>query len=163
MDLLFELLPRLVWLFIVTRVIRIATKNARRGKKRTTARTQQQRVQRLSNANPANSANGPAKWDTGSRKLANQAKSYKPQNPAKTELSGRGSFRDAGFDDYSSASHSQRVKTTTGYNRKLATDEHAMRHSANMQYSHTYDGHEPWDKCMPKEKDPWDKDFYAED
>ena len=49
----------------------------------------------------------------------------------------------------------------SGYDRTLKNDKVKMRRARGMQYSHTYDGHEPWDKCLPKEKDPWDKDFYA--
>lgn len=49
----------------------------------------------------------------------------------------------------------------SGYDKKYAFDRHSKRRAAEKQYSHTYDGHEPWDKCLPKEKDPWDKDFYA--
>ena len=49
----------------------------------------------------------------------------------------------------------------SGYDRKLKTDRVSQHRAQRRQYSHTYDGHEPWDKCMPKEKDPWDKDFYV--
>lgn len=37
---------------------------------------------------------------------------------------------------------------------------HKVKRGENMHFSHIYDGHEPWDKCIPPEKDPWDKDFY---
>lgn len=37
---------------------------------------------------------------------------------------------------------------------------HKVKRGENMRFSHIYDGHEPWDKCIPPEKDPWDKDFY---
>lgn len=37
---------------------------------------------------------------------------------------------------------------------------HKVKSGENMRFSSTYDGHEPWDKCIPPEKDPWDKDFY---
>ena len=37
---------------------------------------------------------------------------------------------------------------------------HKAKRGENMRFSHIYDGHEPWDKCIPPEKDPWDKDFY---
>ena len=48
-------------------------------------------------------------------------------------------------------------RTVTGYDRNFVSS----RSESARQYSHTYDGHEPWDDCLPKEKDPWDKDFYA--
>ena len=48
-------------------------------------------------------------------------------------------------------------RTVTGYDRNFVSS----RSETARQYSHTFDGHEPWDDCLPKEKDPWDKDFYA--
>ena len=39
---------------------------------------------------------------------------------------------------------------------------HKVKRGENMHFSHIYDGHEPWDKCIPPEKDPWDKDFYKD-
>lgn len=39
---------------------------------------------------------------------------------------------------------------------------HKAKRGENMRFSHIYDGHEPWDKCIPPEKDPWDKDFYKD-
>ena len=39
---------------------------------------------------------------------------------------------------------------------------HKVKRGENMRFSHVYDGHEPWDKCIPPEKDPWDKDFYKD-
>ncbi len=70
-----------------------------------------------------------------------------------------GSFRNAGFDDYSAKG--RKKDFVSGYDKKLAKGGYATKRAAGMQYSHTYDGHEPWDECLPKEKDPWDKDFYA--
>lgn len=68
-------------------------------------------------------------------------------------------FSNTGYDDYSSLS---RKKDYTGdYDKKYSKDSRYSRQSAARQYSHTYNGHEPWDKCIPKEKDPWDKDFYS--
>ncbi|MDY4586699.1 MAG: hypothetical protein SPC84_07525 [Oscillospiraceae bacterium] len=43
---------------------------------------------------------------------------------------------------------------------KKARYTHKVKRGENMRFSHIYDGHEPWDKCIPPEKDPWDKDFY---
>lgn len=67
------------------------------------------------------------------------------------------SFGNTGFDTYTAKG--RRKDFVSGYDKKLTG--RAGRNSARVQYSHTYDGHEPWDKCLPKEKDPWDKDFYA--
>lgn len=69
------------------------------------------------------------------------------------------SFRNTDFDDYSAKG--RKKDFVSGYDKKLSEGGYAARRAADMQYSHTYDGHEPWDKCLPKEKDPWDKDFYA--
>lgn len=70
-----------------------------------------------------------------------------------------GSFRNSDFDDYSAKG--RKKDFVSGYDRKLAKGSYSHRRAATVQYSHTYDGHEPWDKCLPKEKDPWDKDFYV--
>ena len=70
-----------------------------------------------------------------------------------------GMFRNTEFDDYSAKG--RKKDFVTGYDKKLAKGGKRAKRAAGMQYSHTYDGHEPWDKCLPKEKDPWDKDFYA--
>ena len=71
-----------------------------------------------------------------------------------------GSRSSKGYDDYQKQlkkSRRQSSKTTTGYDRTYIDTQSNRR----RQYSHTFDGHEPWDDCLPKEKDPWDKDFYA--
>ena len=70
-----------------------------------------------------------------------------------------GMFRNTEFDDYSAKG--RKKDFVSGYDKKLAKGGKRAKRAASMQYSHTYDGHEPWDKCLPKEKDPWDKDFYA--
>lgn len=72
------------------------------------------------------------------------------------------SFFNSDFDDYSSVSaKGPKTDYVSGYNRNYADGSAAHRYNLGMQYSHTYDGHEPWDDCLPKEKDPWDKDFYT--
>lgn len=43
---------------------------------------------------------------------------------------------------------------------KKTNYSHNIKKGENMRFSHIYDGHEPWDDCIPPEKDPWDKDFY---
>lgn len=50
-----------------------------------------------------------------------------------------------------------------GYDRRYEKDTGGIRYEQSRikKLSHTFDGHEPWDKCIPKEKDPWDKDFRA--
>ena len=72
----------------------------------------------------------------------------------------QGIFTNTGFDDYSVIG--RKKDYVSGYDKKYAKSNSVwVRQSTAKQYSHTYDGHEPWDKCLPKEKDPWDKDFYA--
>lgn len=72
------------------------------------------------------------------------------------------SFFNSDFDDYSSVSaKGPKADYVSGYDRNYADGSSARRYNLGMQYSHTYDGHEPWDDCLPKEKDPWDKDFYT--
>ena len=66
-----------------------------------------------------------------------------------------GIFSNTGYDDYSA------IGRKKDYDKKYAKGSIWAKRSTAKQYSHTYDGHEPWDKCMPKEKDPWDKDFYT--
>ena len=76
------------------------------------------------------------------------------------ELGSSSSARKLGYDDYSKASRKNRTarsKTTSGYDRTYIDNSSNRR----KQYSHTFDGHEPWDDCLPKEKDPWDKNFYS--
>lgn len=138
-DTIFEIFPALVWLFIIIRIVSAVKKPASKGRQ-TTART--------------------TRSTTGN---------YKPKNAPKTELGGlkklASSFGNTDFDDYSkNKKHSDghAGKTTSGYSRSLSKDHDKMHKASHMQYSHTYDGHEPWDDCMPKEKDPWDKDFYRQ-
>ena len=68
-------------------------------------------------------------------------------------------FGNTDFDDYSVIG--RKKDYVSGYDEKYAKENMWSRRSTAMQYSHTYDGHEPWDDCLPKEKDPWDKDFYT--
>lgn len=77
----------------------------------------------------------------------------------KEKSSDFGMFRNTDFDDYSAMG--RKKDFVSGYDKKYAKNSQMTRRAAGMQYSHTYNGHEPWDKCLPKEKDPWDKDFYA--
>ncbi|MBQ8604173.1 MAG: hypothetical protein IJ410_04955 [Oscillospiraceae bacterium] len=77
----------------------------------------------------------------------------------KTRKSFGSSFGNSDFDSYEAKG---RLKDfVSGYDKKLKKGGASQRRAQDMQFSHTYDGHEPWDKCLPKEKDPWDKDFYA--
>ena len=72
------------------------------------------------------------------------------------------SFFNSDFDDYSAVrARGPKTDYVSGYDRNYADGSSARRYNLGMQYSHTYDGHEPWDDCLPKEKDPWDKDFYT--
>lgn len=81
----------------------------------------------------------------------------KPAKPKMTFSLGK-SFRNTDFDEYTA--RGRRKDVVTGYDRKISGGT-SYRRAAGMQFSHTYDGHEPWDECLPKEKDPWDKDFYT--
>lgn len=86
----------------------------------------------------------------------------KPAKEKKATVSHK-SFHNSDFDSYESHRAKGRGKDyTTGYNKDFSKGGSDYRRSKAMQYSHTYDGHEPWDDCLPKEKDPWDKDFYVE-
>lgn len=69
------------------------------------------------------------------------------------------SFKNTEFDTY--RAKGLKKDFVSGYDKKYSDGTVRHYHSENMQYSHTYDGHEPWDSCLPKEKDPWDKDFKA--
>lgn len=69
------------------------------------------------------------------------------------------SFRNTDFDVYEAKGRLKDL--VSGYDKELKTSKVKMKRASHMQYSHTYDGHEPWDDCLPKEKDPWDPDFYA--
>ena len=72
------------------------------------------------------------------------------------------SFHNSDYDNYEKHRARGRSKDyTTGYDKRYSKGGTGYRQSKSMQYSHTYDGHEPWDDCLPKEKDPWDKDFYV--
>lgn len=91
--------------------------------------------------------------------------SLDPLNKLKERVYSRkanASFFNSDFDDYSSVSaKGPKADYVSGYDRNYADGSSARRYNLGMQYSHTYDGHEPWDDCLPKEKDPWDKDFYT--
>lgn len=70
------------------------------------------------------------------------------------------SFFNSDFDTYTSYSERQSTaKYVSGYDKDYLRGGANFKNSLKMQYSHTYDGHEPWDDCLPKEKDPWDKNF----
>ncbi|MEG2192375.1 MAG: hypothetical protein RRX95_03750 [Oscillospiraceae bacterium] len=78
-------------------------------------------------------------------------------------------------DDYSNHKHyadkegafvnrqSDEEKYATGYKQKHSLSSYypPFKKSQIKQYSHTFNGSEPWDKSIPKEKDPWDKNFRA--
>lgn len=112
-------------------------------------------VKHLQNANPDAPQNKNRDSHGDGRRIANAARSFKPKNPARTELKFGGLFQNTGYDDYSS------IGSASGYNRDIFDDKNAMANAFRVQYSHTYDGHEPWDKCLPREKDPWEDGFYS--
>ena len=137
------LLPIVFWLFIVMLIIRVS-----KPRSRPQARSNRGRVRQ-----PARSFSRPQMqkglFDMNLGKGAE-----------KRQKSGDfGMFRNTEFDDYSAKG--RKKDFVSGYDKKLAKGGKRTKRAAGMQYSHTYDGHEPWDKCLPKEKDPWDKDFYA--
>ena len=147
----FVIVPVLFWLFIVMLVIAVA-KPARR------------------NIGSPRQSSSSQRYSGGYTKPVQMTKSFdRPKmreglfdmklgkSPQKKDK--QGIFTNTDFDDYSVLS--RKKDYVTGYNKKYAKDSIWSRRSTTKQYSHTYDGHEPWDKCMPKEKDPWDKDFYV--
>ncbi len=79
----------------------------------------------------------------------------------KPEPSDRGRYPAVSSQEGRSARAARQRGSMTGYSRKNSYGA-AYRKARNMRFSHMYDGHDPWDDCIPKEKDPWDKDFYAQ-
>ncbi|MBP0980320.1 MAG: hypothetical protein J6Q18_02015 [Oscillospiraceae bacterium] len=137
------LLPIVFWLFIVMLIIRTS-----KPRRRPHARSNRGRVRQ-----PARSFSRP-QMQKGLFDMDLNRKTEKKQKKADG-----GMFRNAGYDDYSVLG--RKKDFVSGYDKRLKQDGYRQRRATHMQYSHTYDGHEPWDKCLPKEKDPWDKDFYA--
>ena len=136
------LLPVVFWLFIVMLIIAVS-KPRRRPRSRTSrGRT----VQSSRSFTRPQMQKGLFDMDQGRK------------NEKKKEFS-FGSLRKGGYDDNSAKG--RKKDFVSGYDKRLKEDGYRQKRAANMQYSHTYEGHEPWDKCLPKEKDPWDKDFYA--
>ena len=177
----------IVWTTIINAVIKglSNTKNDRQAPppsfggqsmpSRQQPRSRQRPGQRLQNANPAAPQNaggrGPlgqtTKTPSGQRQVYNTytrqttqaqttARSNKNKEKAGTVTGG---FFNSGYDKYDTK-RKRGQDFVSGYDRKYSGGV-SQRRAADMQFSHVYDGHEPWDDCLPKEKDPWDKDFYS--
>lgn len=124
-------------------------------------------AQRLQNANPAAPQNaggrGPLGQTTKSQPSARQIYNTvtKQVSDSKKEKIGTvgGGFMKSGYDKYDTK-EKRGQKYVSGYDRRFSGGV-VQRRAEGMQFSHVYDGHEPWDDCLPKEKDPWDKDFYS--
>lgn len=139
--------PILMWIFIVLMVV-AAKSSIRHSKNQQTnipQTPQNSRVQPLQNRNNTYSRNP----SPGATK-----KKYGLNNR---------SFHNNDFDSYEMYEAKGRKQDyVSGYDKKFNHNGRNYKHNAEMQYSHNYNGHEPWDDCLPKEKDPWDKDFYPE-
>jgi len=139
-------IPMLIWIGIVAGIVAAVKGNFRRkssqrqpmARRRTAPRRMPQRPQ----------------MQKGLFDMKTDKNSPKP----KISFSMGKSFRNTDYDEYTA--RGRRKDVVTGYDRKISGGT-SYRRAAGMQFSHTYDGHEPWDKCLPKEKDPWDKDFYT--
>ncbi len=139
--LFFMLFPFIVWVGIVAAIVMAINGNfRRRGRGRT--------VRNNGRVNPTIQLSG---------EMRKPAKKTAGRNSGGVERK-RFSFGNSGYDTYETKG--RKKDFVSGYDRRVAGGEN-YRRAKGMQYSHTYNGHEPWDKCLPKEKDPWDKDFYA--
>ncbi len=97
----------------------------------------------------------------GSRRVSDYPRPQKgifDMKPTRPKSKSAFSKRDNDFDTYTA--RGRKKDFVGGYDKKF-TNGQSYRRARGMQFSHTYNGHEPWDKCLPKEKDPWDKDFYV--
>ncbi len=96
----------------------------------------------------------------GSRPTANRPQMQKDLYERKSSPSKQRKtfFGNSGYDDYNAKG--RKKDFVSGYDKRYSTSR-SYRQASRTQYTHTYNGHEPWDKCLPKEKDPWDKDFRA--
>lgn len=146
------ILPVVFWLFIVMLIIAVSKPKHRPTQMRTGTQTRAGSFSRpkqtiRTSADRPRMQEGLFDMDLG-RKTTEKKKGFS-----------LGAFRNTKFDDYSAKG--RKKDFVSGYDKKLSKGGYATKRAANMQYSHTYDGHEPWDECLPKEKDPWDKDFYT--
>ena len=141
------LIPFLFWLFIVMLIIAVS-KSGAKSRRPGRARAPQRMATSRKPAQNGRVSSVRPKMQEGLFDM-----SLGKDSTSKKKMS-LGSFRNTGFDKYETKG--RRKDLVTGYDRTVN-----VKRAANMQFSHTYDGHEPWDKCLPKEKDPWDKDFYA--
>ena len=144
------LLPVVFWCFIVGLIITVA-KPKRRGQSATRTVSQRNTAGRVTPRRNTKLNFDRPKMREG---LFDINLGKKPQKQTKNTM-----FSNTGYDDYSVIG--RKKDYVSGYDKKYSKENVWSRRSTAMQYSHTYDGHEPWDKCLPKEKDPWDKDFYA--
>ena len=143
------LLPFVFWIFIVMLIIAVSSSGKSRRNVQTRQRTTAQRYP-SARKNTGRVASTRPQMEKGlfDMKLDRE----KPKQ--KKSFSLFDVLTKTGFDKYDAKG--RRKDFVDGYDRTIN-----VKRARHMQYSHTYDGHEPWDDCLPKEKDPWDKDFYA--
>lgn len=143
------LLPFVFWIFIVMLIIAVSSS----GKSRRSAQQgQRPTAQRYPSArkNTGRVASVRPQMEKGlfDMKLGRE-KQGKEKSFSLSDM-----LNKTGFDRYEAKG--RKKDFVDGYDRTIN-----VKKAQHMQYSHTYDGHEPWDDCLPKEKDPWDKDFYV--
>lgn len=152
---IFIMFPFLIWLFILLVIINAVKGNF---KKSPGHRSQQTTV----NRNRGYTKQQPTIRMSADRPKMQQGLFDMNLGKGKKEKKSFGFGTSHGNSDFDKYEARGRLKDfVSGYDRKLKTNKVSQRRARNMQFSHTYDGHEPWDDCLPKEKDPWDKDFYA--
>ena len=143
------LLPFVFWIFIVMLIIAVSSSGKTRRNVQSRQRTTAQRYQPSLRKNTGRVASARPQMEKGlfDMKLGRE----KPRKEKSFSLSDM--LNKTGFDRYEAKG--RKKDFVNGYDRTIN-----VKKAQYMQFSHTYDGHEPWDDCLPKEKDPWDKDFY---
>ena len=151
----FMIVPILFWLFVLMLVIAVAKPKRRPTQTgRNQTYTQSYSTGASGSVTPRQSTK-PAFNRPEMREGLFEMKLGKSEEKKKTSTF----FSNTGYDDYSVLN--RKKDYVSGYDKKYSKESIWSRQSSAKQYSHTYNGHEPWDKCLPKEKDPWDKDFYV--
>ena len=142
------ILPVIFWIFIVCLIVAVSKSGSRYSRPAGSSATQRH-MQNTARKPAGRVSSERPKMQEGlfDMKLDDNRKSHKGFSLG--DFLGK-----SGFDRYETKG--QKKDFVNGYDRTVN-----VKKAKHMQFTHTYDGHEPWDDCLPKEKDPWDKDFYA--
>ena len=143
------LLPFVFWIFIVMLIVAVSSSGRSR---RSAQQRRRPTAQRYPSARKNTGRVASARPQMEKSLFDMKPGREKPGKEKRFSLSDM--LSKTGFDRYEAKGREKDF--VNGYDRTIN-----VKKAQYMQFSHTYDGHEPWDDCLPKEKDPWDKDFYV--